>query len=73
METKTNSPISLAVSAVGGMPALAKGCGVSVQAVHKWIKLGRPPAERCIEIELLTGGRISRYRLRPDVFGEQAA
>lgn len=71
METTTLSPIAQAVSAAGGVPALAKGCDVSVQAVHKWLKAGRPPAERCIEIERLSGGTITRYQLRPDVFGEQ--
>lgn len=73
METTTSTPLAQAATVVGGMPAIAKACGVTVQAVHKWMKLGRPPAERCIEIERLTKGAVTRYQLRPDVFGEAAA
>jgi DNA-binding transcriptional regulator YdaS (Cro superfamily) len=72
MKTTIISPLAKAASVVGGMPVIAKACGVSVQAVHKWMKLGRPPAERCIEIERLTSGVVTRYQLRPDVFGEAA-
>ncbi|MCA5967397.1 helix-turn-helix domain-containing protein [Pseudomonas sp. P129] len=41
---------------------------VSQQIVSYWIKRGSVPAELVLRTELLTG--VSRYRLRPDVFGE---
>ena len=72
METTTSSSLAQAATVAGGIPAIAKACGVTVQAVHKWMKLGRPPAERCLEIERLINGAITRYQLRPDVFGERA-
>lgn len=69
METTVISPIAKAVSRAGGAKALADQCGVSVQAVHKWMKAGRPPAERCLDIERCCARKITRYELRPDVFG----
>lgn len=41
---------------------------VSQQIVSYWIKRGSLPAELVLRTELLT--EVSRYRLRPDVFGE---
>jgi DNA-binding transcriptional regulator YdaS (Cro superfamily) len=49
---------------------LARKLGVSKQIVSHW-KVGRyrVPAERCREIEQLTGGVVTVHELRPDVFG----
>jgi DNA-binding transcriptional regulator YdaS (Cro superfamily) len=65
MELET--PIRRAASAVGNPYRLARLMGLSHVAVAKWLRLGRPPAERCLEIERLTG--VSRYELRPDIYG----
>jgi len=61
------SPIDTAVAKAGNNSALARSLGISHTAVRKWRLLGRPPAERVLDIERITG--ISRYELRPDVFG----
>jgi DNA-binding transcriptional regulator YdaS (Cro superfamily) len=58
-----------AKAAAGGPSALARGLSesgemISSQAVSKWAQV---PAERVLEVERLSG--VSRYRLRPDVFG----
>lgn len=53
-----------------GVTKLAKECGVTPQAAHKWLKKG-VPAERALDVERLTG--ISRHELCPDVFGKVAA
>lgn len=58
-----------AITAAGSISALAAQLGISHQAVAKWLRRGRPPAERCLEIERVTG--VSRYDLRPDVYGEK--
>lgn len=51
--------------------ALAEAVGVTQPSVAHWVKgRVRIPAERCIQIELATQGAITRYDLRPDVFGE---
>lgn len=67
--------IERSIQAVGGVQAeLAKRLGVTPGAVNQWLKGRRPvPAERCRAIESLTGGAVTRYDLRPDVFGTAPA
>ena len=65
------SPIEIAVAKAGNTSTLARSLGISHTAVRKWRLLGRPPAERVLEIERVTG--VSRYELRPDVFGPAPA
>jgi DNA-binding transcriptional regulator YdaS (Cro superfamily) len=70
METKIISPIGQAAILLGGGTALAKTCGVSAPAVHKWLKQGRLPrtewtgetdyASRIVEA---LGGRMTREQL----------
>lgn len=50
--------------------ALAEACGVKPQAVSQWFACGKAPPGRCLAIEQATGGEVTRYELRPDVFGE---
>lgn len=50
---------------------VAELCSLSVQAIYKWEKSGRVPAEYCRIIEKATNGQVTRYELRPDVFGEK--
>ena len=44
---------------------LADALKISSAAVSQW---DRVPAERVLDVERLTG--VSRYELRPDIFGE---
>lgn len=47
--------------------ALAALIGVSSATVSEWRKGRRPvPPKRCIQIEQLTAGAVSRRALRPD-------
>jgi DNA-binding transcriptional regulator YdaS (Cro superfamily) len=50
---------------------VAELCSLSVQAIYKWEKSERIPAEYCRTIERATNGQVTRYELRPDVFGKQ--
>lgn len=50
-----------------GSYRLARLIGVKHPTIHSWIRAGRIPAERVLAVEAATG--ISRYELRPDVFG----
>jgi len=63
--------MSTALENVNGTQ-LARALGVSKQAVSHW-KRGRyrVPAEHCLAIEAFTGGRVTRFELRPDVFGQR--
>lgn len=65
--------IERAVDIFGSQQALADALGVHQTFVSKMVRTGRAPAERCRQIEEVTAGRVNRYELRPDVFGERAA
>src|ERR1044072_3694836 len=54
-----------AITAAGGVAALAKKIGISQPSVSNW---SRVPAERARIVEAVTG--VSRGVLRPDLFGE---
>jgi len=43
MEISTESALSRAISAIGGLQAVGDLLHVSPQAVHKWLKKGRLP------------------------------
>lgn len=57
-----------AIEAAGGATALARAVGVVPMAVQQWKKRGVPP-ERCLLVEAATHGAVTRYDLRPDIFG----
>jgi DNA-binding transcriptional regulator YdaS (Cro superfamily) len=63
--------IHTAVSFFGSQAALAAALKVSPMAVSKWVSgRSRITAERACEIEEVTRGAVTRYDLRPDIFGE---
>ena len=76
----TISPLKKAVDLVGSQVELAAqirkripGCKVKQGHVWGWLnthKSPAPPSEYCIPIEQITDGAVTRYDLRPDVFGE---
>ena len=59
--------IERAIQIVGTLTAFARQVGVSPQVVTHWRKRGIP-AERVIEIERVTAGKVSRHELRPDLY-----
>jgi len=63
-------PIDKAILHCGTQKAFAARMGVSAMAVIKW-RRRQVPAERCLAIETLTGGAVTRFDLRPDVFGKK--
>jgi DNA-binding transcriptional regulator YdaS (Cro superfamily) len=66
-----NTAIARAIDAAGGAAQLAKLCDVSYEAVRKWRKQRKPPAERVLEIERYT--QVSRHDLRPDIYPRETA
>lgn len=67
------SAIARAITAAGGKAALAAHVGQFRQAVDRWLRTGKVPARHCIAIESAAGGAVTRYDLRPDVFGNGPA
>jgi DNA-binding transcriptional regulator YdaS (Cro superfamily) len=64
--------IEKAARLVGSQTALAKELQITPQAVQQWVASGKPPSNRCIAIEKAVSGEVTRYDLRPDVFGPSA-
>ena len=66
--TESDMQIALAraIELAGGVVAVARGCGCSPQAVSQW---RITPAKRAATVEQLTAGVVTRYELRPDIFG----
>ncbi|NBC46725.1 MAG: chaperone [Gammaproteobacteria bacterium] len=70
----SKNPVTIAAAQLGSTSALARALGLTYQAVRKWeraIDDGRLrgiPAERAVEIERLTHGRVTRQMLRPDLW-----
>lgn len=63
--------IQRACEILGGQVALARALGVTPQFVNQLVRANRSvPAHHCRTIEDATDGRVTRYQLRPDVFGE---
>lgn len=54
-----------AIKLGGGSTLLGRELGISRQAVEQWRLV---PPSKVLEVERITG--ISRYRLRPDIYGD---
>lgn len=70
MDTSTESAISRAISAIGGLQAVGDLLGVSAQAVHKWAKKGRLPRTEwtgetsyAARMAAATNGAVTREQL----------
>ena len=66
-----------AISLTGGVSKLAALLNetrkTTQSVVSNWRMRGSVPADRCVDIEAATGGKVTRHDLRPDVFGPPAA
>lgn len=64
-------PVRKACELVGGLSALAKLLGVAPPIVYRWASGERPvPHLRCVQIEQLTNGEVTRQMLRPNDYYE---
>lgn len=60
-------PIRKAATILGGLTELAKLLGVKPPVVHRWATGQQEiPIIRCVEIEKLTNGAVTRQMLRPN-------
>lgn len=65
----TTGAFANAIRIAGNLSSLARMLGKRQSTVWYWKEKGIVPAENCAAIEQLTGGLVTRYDLRPDVFG----
>lgn len=63
------TPLERAVAVCGSISALAARLGFKQSTVSMWLNRRRVPPERCRAIEAATGGLVTRYELRPDIYG----
>lgn len=62
-------PIDRVIKLLGSQAELARRMNVTPGFVSKMFRTGRIPAERCPDLENLTGGTVTAEEMRPDVFG----
>ncbi len=55
---------------VGGVSWIRKRLGKPYTTVDNWVRKNKVPAEIAVEIEERTNALLTRYELRPDLFGE---
>lgn len=72
MKGEARTALERAVQKIGGQSATARACGGRIKQGHIWHwlnKLERCPAEYVLVIEGACEGAVTRYELRPDVYG----
>lgn len=62
------APLKKACEIMGGQAALGRALGRSQSTVWNWLQRGIP-SDECPAVEAATNGAVTRYDLRPDVFG----
>lgn len=66
-----NPLIEEAIGVVGTQARLAQAAASSQQTISRILHNGPITAEVAVRIDRATGGRVSKERLRPDLFGER--
>ena len=63
-----STPLERAIEVAGSQAALARMIKKTQAHIWHWLQSGRVPGEHCLAIERETG--VSRYELRPDIYGD---
>jgi DNA-binding transcriptional regulator YdaS (Cro superfamily) len=62
--------IAKAIRLAGSQTALGNMLGLTPQAIQKWASQGFVPGDRCREVESKLLGKVTRYELNAEVFGD---
>ncbi len=60
--------VKKAAKAVGSVRLLAKRLCLYRGSLYQWVQV---PEDHVLRIEELTGGKVTRYEMRPDIFGKK--
>ncbi len=63
-----NNLMQVAIEAAGSQEKLAALLGTTQPTISRW-KTRRVPACHVLSVERITGGKVTRYQLRPDLYG----
>jgi DNA-binding transcriptional regulator YdaS (Cro superfamily) len=55
-------------AACGTQAELARRVGLQPMAISQWKRRGRIPSEHVIAVERATGGQVTRFEIRPDLY-----
>jgi len=66
--TMADRAMKKAVKEIGGVSKTARELGVFRASVYWALNHGCPP-KFVLKVEELTGNKVSRYELRPDIYG----
>ena len=70
MEVVMNNAIKTAIALVGSQQKLGSACGVSQQAVYKWLhNKAKVAPEQVVRVVTATNGEVKAYEIRPDLPG----
>lgn len=69
MTTQSIRAFERAIKIVGTQDRLASILKIKVPSMYNWRTSGQVPAARCLGIERATHGEVTRYDLRPDIYG----
>ena len=58
---------------VGRALAERRGIYVTPQTLSGWLKRGAVPGRYCIDLEIVLDGAVTRYDMRPEIFGPDPA
>mgnify|MGYP001214907597 CR=1 FL=1 len=67
------TPVEKAIEIIGSQTALARLLEIKPQSVQQWVKSSKVPAERVLDIEKATNGKVTRHQLRPDIYPDDQA
>ncbi len=56
------------IAACGSQAELARRIGVQPMTVTQWKRRKNIPADRVLAVEKATGGQVSRFEMRPDIY-----
>ena len=65
-EQQRDSVLERAIKILGGVRAAGRTLNLTAQAISQW---NRCPDTWALKLEKATGGKITRYEFRPDIFG----
>jgi len=70
MEVVMNNAIKTAITLVGSQQKLGSACGVTQQAVYKWLhNKAKVAPEQVILVVKATNGEVQAHEIRPDLPG----